>query len=243
MFGGGKMKEIVYRITVNEAVYNVTVVQKSKQDMKKIQKTKKLKEPKKSCTERLKGIATPVFYVSLIVICSLPIFFLIISVLKNLHILDGLVNTVENFVCFIKPLVPLFAAVFGASYIARGLTDKADKEIKKAGKEAVNTSVQKMGKHAPYYIGQENNRFYYIGQKNENFDFNKIADYKTEIGTDWDFTPQWKPAIQNLIKAKKIGVNADVLPDYSGNGERHCRGMFFVFSTSREIPKGQSANS
>jgi hypothetical protein len=192
-----------------------------------------------SCTETLKKLAANIFHGAIIFICLLLGLFLVAGISKSLNILDGLVNTVKNFVCLIKPLVPLFAAVFGASYFAKGLTDKEDKE---STRERIIDSRDKIGKQAPYLIGKGgDDHYYYIGQSRD-FDFNKIAAYKTEIGTDWDFTPQWKPAIKQLIKSRNINADVDALPDYSGNGERHCRGMFFVFSTSREIPQGQSAN-
>jgi hypothetical protein len=183
---------------------------------------------KESVTEKIKKLATNVLYGSIVFMGFLLLLFVIASILKSLNIWEGLFSISQNFICLSKPLVALFAAIFGASPIAKAIADKEN--IKR-----IKDTSQEIGKQPPYYIGKGNdNRFYYIGQ-NRDFDFNGIADYKTEIGTDWDCTVQWKPAIRDLLKTKKIGVDVDALPDYSGNGERHCRSLFFVFSTSKKI--------
>jgi hypothetical protein len=163
--------------------------------------------------------------VSVVVLC------LVASVLKIVDNIPILFNILKDFNDLLTPLATIFSVIFGICKIKTGITDSA---IKK--------TIDHIGKSGPFYIGRGNddNRYYYIGQNN-NIDFNDIKGYKTEIGTDWDFTPQWRPSIENLLNEKKIkNVKAEALPDHSGNGERYCRGIYFVFSTTEKLEEKEN---
>jgi hypothetical protein len=94
------------------------------------------------------------------------------------------------------------------------------------------------------FIGKgENERFYYIA---DTFGFNFEQFYrndgKVEIGSDWDNTPVWGKAVNELKDRMgiKTGEKSEEFPDYTGNGARHNRGAHFVFSVNAEITKPYS---
>jgi hypothetical protein len=100
--------------------------------------------------------------------------------------------------------------------------------------------VQNIGQQPKIFlIGKDvNGRVYYVAYTlGLNFEqFRRYAG-KTEIGSDWDNTPEWKDAMDNL--KKRINEPNKELPDYAGNGARHNRGAHFVFSVKEEITESE----
>jgi hypothetical protein len=87
--------------------------------------------------------------------------------------------------------------------------------------------------------GPYTGEYFYIGNTGTSSDtpsyIYSLPGWYLHIGSDWDNTPEWKPAIEYMLENYKIQKNGvpvvySDLPDYNGNGTRNNRMQHFIFS-------------
>jgi hypothetical protein len=104
-------------------------------------------------------------------------------------------------------------------------TDKQNKKTWLFSGAAYNLGKGKDGK--TYFIG-------YFGNDLPPKYVKTTVECETIVGVDWDNTPQWIQAFEDVKNTYKLTVND--APDYTGNGCRNNRNLHGIFACEKELP-------
>ncbi|GHV61234.1 hypothetical protein AGMMS49587_04840 [Spirochaetia bacterium] len=94
--------------------------------------------------------------------------------------------------------------------------------------------------NAAFYLGQGNdNLHYFIGYFGHGLPtgYKQISvECETIIGVDWDNTPQWNQAFEQVKTSRHLTFEK-IPPNYSGNGIRNNRMLHGIYACENDISK------